>query len=104
MDIYTGAHRCAIGAPPMSDGNPRVANRMFFVADASKRHKTRLSAPRKTSESEIARPSTVPERQPEGGRTFRRFHILQRLRSLRTLNIAVDTVPHRRDSVFYTVA
>ena len=94
----------------MSDGNPRVANRMFFVADgdasgdASKRHKTRLSAPRKTSESEIARPSTVPERQPEGGRTFRRFHILQRLRSLRTLNIAADTVPHRRDSVFYTVA
>lgn len=52
----------------MSDGNPRVANRMFFVADgdasgdASKRHKTRLSAPRKTSESEIARPQSQSAR------------------------------------------
>jgi hypothetical protein len=101
MDIYTGAHRCAIGAPPMSDGNPRVANRIFFVADASKRHKTTFSAPRKTSESEIARPQSQSARGPP---TFRRFHILQRLRSLRTLNIAADTVPHRRDSVFYTVA
>ena len=68
MDIYTGAHRCAIGAPPMSDGNPRVANRIFFVADASKRHKTTLqTAPRKTSESEIARPqSQSAEDRPHG--------------------------------------